>query len=121
MTASLTANELTDMRAEAASSLPDVCTIRDVASVADDMGGYTNTYSDTATNVPCRVKADVLQVTEAIDMAAIKGKNTYTVSLPYNQAISNTSRIVWNGATLEVLAVYDHSWQILKRVACVKR
>lgn len=121
MTASLTANELADMRTEAASSLPDVCTIRSKTSVADDMGGVSETYSDTATNVPCRVQADVLQSTEAIDVAAIKGKNTYTVSLPYNQAVSNTSRIVWSGKTLEVLAVYDHSWQLVKRVACVVR
>lgn len=102
-------------------SLPDTCTIRDVVSVADDMGGYSDDYSDTATDVPCRVQADVLQATEAIDIAAIKGKNTYTVSLPYNQAVSATSRIVWNGKTLEVLAVYDHSWQLVKRVACVVR
>lgn len=115
----LTADELADMRETVNESLPDTCTIQSKTTSSDGMGGFTETWANTYTGVPCRVKADNLNPKELVENDTIKGKQTYTITLAHNQTVNSTQRIVWNTQTFEIVAPRENSWQLHKRLVCI--
>lgn len=116
----LSAADLAEMRATTLAGLPDTCSI-EVKTIFDDgQGGQVEDYETSATNVPCRVKADNIRVAEIIAQEGVRLQQTYTVTFAYNRTVSNTDRIVWNGKTLEVITTLPNSWQLHMRVSCVE-
>jgi SPP1 family predicted phage head-tail adaptor len=115
-----TTDDLASMRETINESLPDTCTIQSKTITSDGMGGQTEAYATTATNVPCRVKADNIRVAEQIAQGAVKVVQTFTFTLAFDRAIARTDRIVWNARTFEVVTSLDNSWQLHKRVTCAE-
>lgn len=116
----LTANELASMRETINESLPDTCTIQSKTITSDGMGGQTEAYTTSATNVPCRVESDNIRVAEQIAQGAVKVVQTFTFTLAFDRAIARTDRIIWNARTFEVVTTLDNSWQLHRRVTCAE-
>ncbi len=116
----LTASELASMRATTLASLPDVCSIATRTLTDDGQGGQNESYTTSATDVPCRVKADNIKTAEIIAQQGVRLQQTYTVTFAYDRTFSKTDRITWNGKTLEVITTLENSWQLHKRVSCVE-
>jgi hypothetical protein len=118
----LTATELTDMRATADAALPDTCTIQTKAIVSDGQGGSTESYSTSASDVACRVKAAVLTrgLAEIMAQSGVKLHQVYEVTFTNSRTLNKTDRIMWSGKTLEVVTTFDNSWQVHKKVACTE-
>ena len=113
--------ELRRMRAAATLMLPAACTIQVRSTATDGMGGITETWSNTYTNVPCK-----LDPVKSMNVLVRLGEQAQThtpwvLSVDYGQAIGTGNRVVLNGDTFEVLNVEDaHSYRILRR-AYVRR
>jgi head-tail adaptor len=115
-----TATELADMRATATASLPDTCDIQAKSLTSDGQGGYSESYTTSASSVACRVKSDNIKVAELIAQGGVKLQQTYTFTFAYNRTLNKTDRLVWNSRTFEVIALFDNSWQLHKRVSCIE-
>lgn len=113
----LTAVELASMRTEQSGTLPDTCTIQTCA-VANVKGSWSEGYSNTYTNVACRL-AGVNQEALAREMGAeAAAVISQVLTLAYDQAIGATDRVVHNSITYEVVAPAnaDASWKTAKRI-----
>jgi len=116
----ISAKELTDMRAVADDFLPDTCTIQTKATTAGAMGGITEVYTSTYTNVACRLDPSGAG-SEAVVNFTVEGKSTWTLNIPYNQAIAVTNRVIHNSKTYEVARVADtNSYVTIRRADLVR-
>lgn len=101
--------EIAGLSALNSALLPDACTIRRRTQASDGMGGQTDSWSDHYTNVACRVGLPSRIVTrigvEVIDAGALTSIADREVVFAAGQDILVEDRIVYNGQTLEVVAV----------------
>jgi hypothetical protein len=119
----LDSDELTAMRVVANESLPDTCTIQTRTEVDDGAGGIVLSWANTYVEVPCRMAPAIgLSAANEDNIGArITGENVWTLTLQFDQGISQTDRVVFANRTFEVTYIgADRTWQILKRVNLVE-
>lgn len=100
----ISAAALQQLRGLSNASLTDTCTIQRRMLVADGKGGKTATYSDFATDVPCRVAPVSVQRSASETVVGAKPASLFDVliRLSYAQDVVETDRIAWNSRTFEV-------------------
>ena len=117
----LSADMLSQMRADVANMLPDTAVIQTFGTVAQSSDGFAGgTYTATGT-VVCRL--DPLGKNAAVRLALEREVTAYTYQLtvPYDTALVHNARVVVNSNTYEVIQLdVDHSWNVSKR-AIVER
>ena len=115
-------SDLAYIRSQAAKLLPDTCTIQRVTRPSDGAGGYTETWTDYATHVPCRLAVDRTQPREELQVGQVAPAQRYWLTLQYDQAIAITDRVVKDGQTFEVIGIDDaKSYSTAKRVQLVAK
>lgn len=113
--------ELQWMRDAAAELLPDVCTILRPTNTSDGQGGWVTTWGTVAANVKCRLDIGNRDIQETITGATLKPHSWWMLTLPYNQTIDATWRVVIGGQSYNVIN-HDSgkSWQIATRAVVTK-
>lgn len=113
----LPADELSALRAEAERALPDTCTIQ-TATATNTKGSVTVGYANTYTGVACRLAPSNRAATERQIGAALAAVTEIVLTIPYDQAITPTDRVVHGGITYEVVACPNAgaSWRTVRRV-----
>lgn len=112
MPEALSAHDLQYMRQIAVDLLPDTCTIQTRTRTPDDFGGVVLSWTTTYSNVECRLD----QVRGGPIVAA-----NWMVTLPWDQAITLTDRIVTDDLTLEPVELNTgRSWKAASRIWCRK-
>jgi len=110
-------NDLTYTRAQAETLLPDTCDIQERQQTSDEHGGFTLEWSTTYQNVPCRLSERQTAQEENVRGGRMAGEAEWTSTLPYDQAIDRSDRIVHNGHTYDVTFVNsDRSHDTTRRV-----
>jgi hypothetical protein len=103
-------------RQRAELSLTDLCDIWEYTAISDLEGGQTDTWSETQSDIPCRVAPGGLSPREQIVAQKLRAERVYTVTLPAETAIDERDRIVWRGDTYEVKSVAKETTQFLQQV-----
>jgi len=117
----LSASDLAAMREAQDAALPDTCTIRRKTLVSDGMGGYTETWSDLATGVKCRIATSRYRPEEAAIAEKFTGRTLWMLTLPAGTDVTNEDRVVLSGTTYEVVGVLSAgSWEMCRRVLVVE-
>jgi hypothetical protein len=112
MPEALSAHDLQYMRQIAVDLLPDTCTIQARTETADASGGVVISWTTTYTDVECRLD----QVRGGPIVAA-----NWMVSLPWDQPITLSDRIMTDVLTLEPVELNTgRSWKAASRVWCRK-
>lgn len=107
--------ELAEIRAAVEESFPDTCTIQ-TRTETNTKGSVADSYANTYTNVPCRLmpvrrEAREYEVAGKITMVA-----RFLLTVPHDQAIAATNRVIHGGLTYEVLGVQaGHSFRTARR------
>lgn len=116
----ISTGELARLRSTQETALPDTCTIQTRTQSVDALGGITHSYANTYTGVACRLDvAD--QGSETVRNSAVQAESGWVLTLPHNQAISVTDRVIHGGLTYEVSAVgASRSWLTARRVQLVR-
>lgn len=115
----LPASEIQDMRDEAELALPDTCTIQ-VPTVTNTKGSTSITYANTYTDVPCRLGTrNRISQHEGELGEGVVARTDYVLTVPYDQVIEPTYRVVHGGITYEVKLVDNSaaSWRSVRRVS----
>lgn len=106
---------LAAMREAIEQLLPDTCDVLYLTRTSDGMGGMTETWGTTSSNVAFRL--DVKQGMEQVAGGGLKPFTSYKGSLPYDTSITTTDRILHDGVTYAVTGVNtNQSWQAVMRV-----
>ncbi len=113
--------ELTEMREFVeANVLPSTCTIQ-VPTETNTKGSVATTYANTYTSVPCRIMPARNEGREYVTGEKVTRRATYVLTLPFDQAIDATYRVIVDGDTYEVLGVWDdHNFRTARRADVVK-
>jgi hypothetical protein len=107
--------ELNDMRQFVEDGFPDTCTIQTRSDV-NTKGSVASSYANTYLLVPCRVMPYERQGREYEAGAGVKGAGVFVLTVPYDQAIAITNRVIHQGVTYEVTAVFDtHNYRTARR------
>ena len=101
--------------------LGDVCTIQTRTWTADDMGGGSYTWANTATSVPCRLIPENLSTREDISGGRLNVHDLYTLHVHWDRSLDETMRVIFGGETFEVAHVDDQHTERLTRSANVVR
>lgn len=110
--------ELSDIRDEAELALPDTCTIQTGTQV-NTKGSVETTYANTYTSVPFRIApANNKMPIEKQIGTALAAVVDYIGTIPFDQAIAASNRVVHSGVTYEVIAPANDqaSWRSVRRV-----
>ncbi len=114
--------ELDYARQQAAQLLPDLCDLQSVARTSDGAGGYMETWTTYAVDVPCRLAVDRTQAREEVQAGQVTPTQRYWLTLAYDRAIAITDRVVKAGRVFEVAGLDDgKSYAATKRVAVVAK
>ena len=117
----LSASEIAAMREAQEAALPDTCTILRRTLTNDGQGGYVETWSEVATGVKCRLVHSNLAPRETVIAERAAGRTVWQLTVPYGTDISRTDRVVVNGVTYEILAVWSGgTWETARRVVLAK-
>ena len=117
----LSTAELAQLRTDANAYLPDTCTIQTVVRTADNMGGWTEAWSNTYTSVACRLAPARATRDETLRGEQISAYSQWVLTVAYNQTIDETMRVVHDSETYEVLRLEDtHSSRTAKRAYLVR-
>jgi len=118
----LTAAEIAAMQDTQEAALPDTCTIKSCTLSSDSAGGYTESWSDKATGVACRIAPiRSLSDAEAAVGGALQGKSVWQLTLPAGQDIQHTDRVVVGSATYEVVSLgSEGAWETATRAIVVR-
>jgi SPP1 family predicted phage head-tail adaptor len=112
---SLSALELAQLRADHEDYMPDTCTIQTKTVAIGAAGGWTETWTDTAT-VDCRLAPTMHGLGEIINAAQLASLTSWVLTVHHDQAISAEQRVVVGGDTYEVERVEDdHSHRTARR------
>ena len=117
----LTTAELTAIKAVQDQAMPDTCTISRKSLTSDGMGGYTETWSDLATGVSCRLASARYRPEEAAIADKFAGRTLWMLTLPAGTDITNEDRVVISSTTYEVAGMLSAgSWKTALRVLVVE-
>jgi len=112
----LTAHELSDMRDDAELLLPSTCTILELTTTPDDMGGYTQSWGTAGTAISCRLDAMSATMRAHAEADQFTVHSGWVLFVPYDQAIATGNRVVISSDTYNVMGVDDdHDWRALRR------
>ena len=107
------------MRNDLESLLPDTCTIQSVVMTGDGLGGQTAVWSDTATNVECRLDQVDQRARNEFAGGQVVAVGDWFVTLHHDQAIDLAQRFVFANLTLYPIRINtDRSWKAGTRVMC---
>lgn len=112
----LTAAELARLKADALATLGETCTIKQ-RTVTNTGTGPSAVESDRATGVACRRASDRTPQ-QPVVADANRAQEVIMISLPADQAVFVTDRIIIGADTYEVIRPETTGLQILKRVLC---
>lgn len=105
--------ELTAMRADLGSLLPDTCVIKAYATTVDGQGGFTESWTAAGT-VACRMDSTSGQRSTVAD--STRSFSGFVLTVPFDTDIGETDQVVHGGYTYNVMAVdYDKSWPVVLR------
>lgn len=99
---SLSALELTQLRADQGAYFPDTCTFQALTRTSDGQGGWTESWGDTATGVACRLAPAILTGGEQMHGGQVASLSGWVLHVAHNQAVSAEWRVVHEGTTYEV-------------------
>lgn len=117
----LTASDLAFMRATQDEALPDTCTIQQKTLTSDGMGGYTEGWTDRATDVACRLAPATYRPGEQVIAEQQVGSSLWQLTLPAGQVIEASDRVVVAGVTYEVVGVHSGgAWETAKRALLIR-
>ena len=105
--------DLTYLRNEVKTILPDLVNIQRRSAVADGQGGFTESWGMVYSNVQAKVafSSSAGRASQGQESPSTQ----LTVSLLYDQSVDLADRILFAGETLEVVSVNTpKSWQVLK-------
>ncbi len=102
----LPADELAAVRAEAERALPDTCTIQTLTQT-NTKGSISKSYADTYTDVPCRLAAVQIDAKDQAIGTVLSAVTDFVLTVPYDQAVGHTDRVVHEGVTYEVVSVMN--------------
>ena len=106
------------LRAEAENLLPDTCAIQERQTIADDYGGFTESWATSYQGVPCRLSEMQRVQGEGTQGTRESGDTSWVFTLPHDQAISRDDRVVHGGVTYEVTFINEgRSYDTVRRVA----
>lgn len=112
--------DLSAMRAQAESAMPETVEIRRKTEVGDGAGGFTEQWSVIAT-VSGRIAPTGSQPQERVVAEKLSVVSPWTVTLPAGVDVTVSDRLVIGGRTLEAVAVLaPRSWEISRRVLCAE-
>ena len=117
----ISAAELSKMRTQANRTRDTTCTIQTFTDVADGMGGFSQTWANTAANVPCRLTAQTIQAQTGQTANRYQVRGGWIVHVAHDQALSQGQRVVVGSDTYEVLNVEDASSERASRRAHLRR
>ena len=115
----LTNAELTQMRADAASLLPDTCNILSLTTAPDGQGGQTETWGTATAGASCRLDpiSNKTYGFEKAVGASLKDFHGFVLTLEYDASITTANRIEKGGETYNAVSVdTEKSWPITRRV-----
>lgn len=117
MTQGLSANELSQIRADIAGLLPDTCDILAVTRTSDGAGSWTEVWGTATADVPCRLDFRSYGK-EAMNAAALIPFKGGIISMEYDETITTANRVLLNSVTYNITGVNDNqSWIGVKRVS----
>ena len=106
-------NDLAYMRAETRKAMPDAVDVQRKSLVSDKQGGYTESWGNAYQQIPARLSTKVGQESNEASRQDFQFDATLTV--PYDQSILQTDRVVHSSGTYEVQSVdAGKSWTTSK-------
>ena len=112
---SLTTAELTQMRADIETLLPDTGDIHSITKVSDGQGGDTETWAELTGDVACRV--DAMKGEEVLANGSIREFHGYMLTVPHDTTITTAHRFIQGGKTFNILSVNtNQAWIGCKRL-----
>lgn len=98
--------------------LPDVCAIQRYTETATG-DGTSQTWSDLATGVSCRVSPLASGASEALGAdASLRAVAQWTIWLPAGTDVTVRDRVVYQGRTFEVARVGARSYEVSRELIC---
>lgn len=114
----LSATDLTFLRSQQTSALPDTCTISRKTLTSDGAGGYTESWATVGSSVACRLAVE--RTAEMVLADRIVHEGGFVITLPYGADVTPKDRIVVGARTFEVTGYASGSWQTAMRVNCAE-
>lgn len=110
-------DELTQIRTDLETTLPDAGTIYSLTRASDSQGGWTETWGTAGTSA-CRI--DFIGGQERVTAGALLPYTHAIVTLPQATTITAQNRFVHSSGTYTVQAVNTGSWLGVKRATVQK-
>lgn len=116
----LTSDDLTTLKAAQNAILPDTAAVHRATTEADGLGGVTASWAPTGDAYACRISSRGIPE-EYMQMAAVRGRTPWMVTLPTSADVLRTDRLVVGSRTLEVIGFTSvGAWETAKRVVCLE-
>ena len=114
--------ELSQIRADLETLLPDTANILSLTRTSDSQGGWTEAWGTTGTSIACRLDFihGVHGRAEAVTAGALIPYTRAIVTLPQATTITAQNRIEHDGNTYTVQVVNVGSWLGVKRATVEK-
>lgn len=117
------ADEMTALRAVAESAMPDTCKVERQTKTSDGMGGYTESWSTTAT-VKCRIAENKHQNREHEIGGKVQSSGSHIVRVPYATSVNESDRLVVTTGgrtrTMNINRVYESSYGTVLSIGCTE-
>jgi len=110
--------ELTRIREDLETCLPDTCNILSLTRTSDSQGGWSEVWGTAGTSIACRL--DFIGGQENVTAGALMPYTTAIVTLPQATVISSQNKLEHGGNTYTVQAVNLGSWLGVKRASVSK-
>ena len=102
----LSAAELTSLRSQLLTSLPDTATLRRPATTSDGQGGVTVAWTETA-SVPCRLTAREAMGNRGPEGDQSEVSTVWSILVAFDRDIAAGDQVVSGGKTWTVQSVAD--------------
>ena len=113
----ITDTEIMAMRDTQEDALPDTCIVRRRTLISDDMGGYTETWTDVG-EYSCRIVPETTN-DEGEQSEKVTVRAEWAITLPYNADVQEADRVQHGSTYYEVVQVRGgESWQTALRCVC---
>lgn len=120
----LTAAELTQIRADVETLMPDTCTIQSMSLTNNAVGEPARSYSNRGTAIICRIDPEIaFNAFEYLGgfSDTIKYTGRFILTLKHDQTVTISDRVIANGTTYEVVSIDPgKSWKASTRATLVE-